>query len=879
MELPSSYANATFDEVLSDLSVRFIINLPQEELVSRERVCFQIEEAHWYYEDFIREQRPDLPNLNLMAFLGKIFAHNSMLSKWGMHQDAYREFMEYKHRVPVRGAILLNAKMDKVVLVKGWKAGASWAFPRGKINKDEPDHTCAVREVLEETGFDASELIDPDAYLLDAEGEAERHLQLYLIKNVPEDFKFHPLARKEISEVAWFPIADLQAHSAAQRRKRELAKNNQKGPEQDPERGPENKLRAFKIFNFLPGIVRWTKEQRRAMRQQARKKNHGPVYETEPESSAVETSPPRPTKGYENDPAAALSGGLMNIQKQSTRAPQPVPEPAQVAGAPDDEGSLSLASAKLREMIGIGSTPIPEQPQRSQFDKVSAGQSLLAQLQASGSATPTEQPLQNPPAGTSIPLSLLFGTAKQEPQKPQQGQEPLEFGPPSNRTSRSSNFNPSLPGGLQSLQLPIPQGPRNGYKRQAQNPPQYKPQVTILQRGQPLPDSIQKQPKLSSPVIANPPPLPPLAIPQPPLQPPVQQQFQPQFQPQAQPQAQMQVQPQPSQPFQPAAAQNEVSSPNTKMARRPVLTIDSFIPPNPAQQPSQEHKGNLLDILKGARPPPPAQPAMQLDIGLEKAATAKSSPLSLGDILAKQGINLPKQNVQSPTQNTIQSPNTTNMAATTEPKAPTNGVPQKPTQSEHLATLMRSLGNYTPKKITPPATISPAQANPPAFPKTAENRPSQVSKPPPPQALVSPSVNGFTQSPTLQRQSPTTSISTPITTQTPTGTGSTGKMPVFDRRATIKPEQANTLLGLFKSPAAENIPAQTQAQAPAPAPAPAPMLVSQSHSGVTPKTTAPPKEAVEKMVAPPMNRSGSLSLEQTAFLMNFLDTLATQHGV
>lgn len=33
------------------------------------------------------------------------------------------------------------------LLVKGWKAGASWSFPRGKRSKDEEDHTCAVREV------------------------------------------------------------------------------------------------------------------------------------------------------------------------------------------------------------------------------------------------------------------------------------------------------------------------------------------------------------------------------------------------------------------------------------------------------------------------------------------------------------------------------------------------------------------------------------------------------------------------------------------------------------------------------------------------------------------------------------------------------------
>lgn len=32
------------------------------------------------------------------------------------------------------------------LLVKGWK-GTSWSFPRGKKNKDEEDHKCAIREV------------------------------------------------------------------------------------------------------------------------------------------------------------------------------------------------------------------------------------------------------------------------------------------------------------------------------------------------------------------------------------------------------------------------------------------------------------------------------------------------------------------------------------------------------------------------------------------------------------------------------------------------------------------------------------------------------------------------------------------------------------
>jgi mRNA-decapping enzyme subunit 2 len=37
---------------MDELLCRFIINLPQEELTP-ERVFFHIQEAHWYYSDFL----------------------------------------------------------------------------------------------------------------------------------------------------------------------------------------------------------------------------------------------------------------------------------------------------------------------------------------------------------------------------------------------------------------------------------------------------------------------------------------------------------------------------------------------------------------------------------------------------------------------------------------------------------------------------------------------------------------------------------------------------------------------------------------------------------------------------------------------------------
>lgn len=54
-------------------------------------------------------------------------------------EAAFDEFLKYKTRVPVCGAILLSEGWNKCLLVKGWKSSAAWGFPKGKINQNEPE--------------------------------------------------------------------------------------------------------------------------------------------------------------------------------------------------------------------------------------------------------------------------------------------------------------------------------------------------------------------------------------------------------------------------------------------------------------------------------------------------------------------------------------------------------------------------------------------------------------------------------------------------------------------------------------------------------------------------------------------------------------------
>ncbi|OVA10135.1 NUDIX hydrolase domain [Macleaya cordata] len=196
-------------ELLDDLCSRFVLNVPKEDLQSFERILFLVEQAHWFYEDNSVEQDPSLKSISLREFTSLMFNSCAALRPYIAHiDDIYKDFTSYKVRVPVSGAIILDESYERCLLVKGWKSGASWSFPRGKRNKDEEDHICAAREVLEETGFDITELLNMDDFIEVTVGE--QRVRLYIVAGVKEDTVFAPQTKKEISEISWLPIDELQ---------------------------------------------------------------------------------------------------------------------------------------------------------------------------------------------------------------------------------------------------------------------------------------------------------------------------------------------------------------------------------------------------------------------------------------------------------------------------------------------------------------------------------------------------------------------------------------------------------------------------------------------------------------------------------------------
>ncbi|ODM18040.1 hypothetical protein SI65_06828 [Aspergillus cristatus] len=353
------------EDWLDDLCVRFIINLPHEELESVERICFQVEEAQWFYEDFIRPLDPALPSLSLKAFALRIFQHCPLMSQWSHyhHITAFSEFLAYKTRVPVRGAIMLNEAMDEVVLVKGWKKGANWSFPRGKINKDEKDLDCAIREVYEETGFDVGEagLVkdEKDVKFIEITMR-EQHMRLYVFRGVPRDAYFEPRTRKEISKIEWYKLSELPT----------LKKSKQ----HDQGFAVANANKFYMVAPFMHPLKKWIAHQKKI-----------------------------DAKNQVGHRAAELMGEAAQIASTIT----PVQAPVEMA-APSDLPEVAPSgdvSAHLKRLLNINHVPNQFSVQPSQEPAADPKSNALLELLRGGSS---EEPAMHTPLNEqTVPLEAL----------------------------------------------------------------------------------------------------------------------------------------------------------------------------------------------------------------------------------------------------------------------------------------------------------------------------------------------------------------------------------------------------------------------------------------------------------------------------------------
>jgi len=200
-------------DLLDDLVSRFVLNCPEEEKASFDRLFFQIESAYWFYDDHYREKYPDqYPTLTLKGFAEKLFKHCDVLKPYkGQSAELFAKFTDYKGQVPTYGAVILDRTLTKLLLIRSWH-GSTWSFPKGKINKDEAEHECAIREVLEEIGLDLRMYLDTSQFLEHSYGRGTT-MKLFLTHGVDESVHLETRTKKEIGAIVWHPLSELGTES------------------------------------------------------------------------------------------------------------------------------------------------------------------------------------------------------------------------------------------------------------------------------------------------------------------------------------------------------------------------------------------------------------------------------------------------------------------------------------------------------------------------------------------------------------------------------------------------------------------------------------------------------------------------------------------
>ena len=414
----------TLDDWIDDLTVRFLLNLPASELSSVPRLCFQVEEAQWFYEDFVRPAvaasgAPPLPNLHLRQFCLLLFQHCPLLSGFtdAQHIAAYEEFLAYKVRVPVRGAILLDHDMEKVVLVRGWKKGASWSFPRGKINKDEKDLDCAIREVYEETGYDVREA----GLVPDDEKEVkyiditmrEQHMRLFVFRDVPEDTHFEPKTRKEIGKIDWYSIKDLPGF-----KKQKTQQHGQQGG------GATHANKFYMVAPFLGPLKKWVHQQRK--RDEARMK----VEAVSNGYSAAQTGTEDEGEVEEEQTLERDTGGVDASSEELKRLLSIGGFAAVPASSALEPAKPDVHSGNLLAMLQGGHKPTNgNQVPRTPFEQISAFPQEPETPQPDHLRHPSLAQQRQQPPPPQFPLSPPRLQQQQEQQRIRSLPTPSVFGP------------------------------------------------------------------------------------------------------------------------------------------------------------------------------------------------------------------------------------------------------------------------------------------------------------------------------------------------------------------------------------------------------------------------------------------------------------------
>ena len=199
-------------QVLEEIAVRFLINLPPHHLDSAEDLSVILTEAFWYFTDiYVDSNKINRKNSHIYSqssaalktnFVNGIFSLVPPLRSVDKHTVITTMNNLYKN-IPVCGSLIFDETLTKIFVQS---SGKGYGIPKGKVAQNERKIDTALRETLEETGWDVSPYIHPNIYFSDG-GKAT----YFLVTGFPIQ-ESNPLLRGEISSSKWINFSDIQKY-------------------------------------------------------------------------------------------------------------------------------------------------------------------------------------------------------------------------------------------------------------------------------------------------------------------------------------------------------------------------------------------------------------------------------------------------------------------------------------------------------------------------------------------------------------------------------------------------------------------------------------------------------------------------------------------
>lgn len=184
-------------EILDDITIRFVIGAPEFIRLHPEEYFFVIEEAFWFALDFY-----DAQHTTLLGFAMQLLQHNGIFLDT---EHDYGVFKAYKQSIRVYGTMIFSRGFTHCLLVQQQGSSTAITFPKGKKSRDETGIECAIRETMEEVGYDVSDkIVDMSVTIFDK-------ITLYFVFNVSLETEFTTHTRNEISKIFWFDLRKIAA--------------------------------------------------------------------------------------------------------------------------------------------------------------------------------------------------------------------------------------------------------------------------------------------------------------------------------------------------------------------------------------------------------------------------------------------------------------------------------------------------------------------------------------------------------------------------------------------------------------------------------------------------------------------------------------------